>query len=363
MSLNQNNKEPNSEKKLDKIDFKDSEIKEEKYQYIFLSRKMRIYIFILFLFLSVTVNLEYGIFNSSVDILQADLSMSNSEYGLFISISSTGRIIGLIIYMLLLNLKHRKYTLIISIFLNGSSYILYQVSHNIFILIFAKMLSAGNKVCGDIYRPIWIEQFGLSNYKSIFFSLIQVVGSYGQIIGFNLGSLLFKKRWKMGLLSILILMYIIVIGFLIIPGKFFFRNYVFYEEKNESNEDIALTDITIEKSNKNMKERKITLFADEKKSKKQKEKKKNTMINGIKKVLIDCLNMLKNPIYLLIILKRSIITFVLQIVYSYFKQYQEHVLYNVNEDLIIIFYNISSLVSNAIGGFISGMATKKLGGY
>ena len=39
------------------------------------------------------------------------------------------------------------------------------------------------------------------------------------------------------------------------------------------------------------------------------------------------------------------------------------VLYNVNENLIIIFYNISNLVSNAFGGFISGMATKKLGGY
>ena len=53
------------------------------------------------------------IFNSSVDILQADLGMSNPQYGLFILISLAGRIIGLIIFMLLLNLKHRKYTLII----------------------------------------------------------------------------------------------------------------------------------------------------------------------------------------------------------------------------------------------------------
>ena len=246
--------------------------------------------------------------------------MSNAEYGIFISISFTGRIIGLIIFMFLLNFKHRKYTLIISIFLNGSSYILYQISNNIFILIFAKMLSAGTKVCGDIYRSIWIEQFGLSNYKSIFFSLIQVVGSYGQIIGFNLGSLIFKKRWKIGLLSILILMYIIFIGFLIVPGKFFFRSYIFCEEKNERKEDndvlpSFLIDTTIEKSNKNTKERKITFFVNEKNNKKNKEN-KNTMLNRIKKALKDCLNMLKNPIYLLIKLKRSIIAFVLQIVFK-----------------------------------------------
>ena len=48
MSLNKNNKESNSETKLDKIDNKDSEIKEDQEQYIFLSRKMRIYIFFLF---------------------------------------------------------------------------------------------------------------------------------------------------------------------------------------------------------------------------------------------------------------------------------------------------------------------------
>ena len=94
---------------------------------------------------------------------------------------------------------------------------------------------------------------------------------------------------------------------------------MFCEDKKESKEDNdALpsfpTDITIEKSIENTKERKITFFVNEKNRKNLKEKKKNTMINRIKKTFKDCLNMLKNPIYLLIILKRSIITFVLQIV-------------------------------------------------
>ena len=56
MSLNKNNKEPNYETKLDKINDKNSETKDDQEQYIFLSRKIRIYIFILFLILSITVN-------------------------------------------------------------------------------------------------------------------------------------------------------------------------------------------------------------------------------------------------------------------------------------------------------------------
>ena len=360
---------------LDELDKSDSENQFIQEQYIFLSRKMRIYIFILFLILSVAVDLEYGIFNSSVDYVQKDLNMNNSEYGLFVSISFTGRIIGLIIFMFLLNFKHRKFTLILSIFLNGSSYIVYLISSNIYLLIFAKMLAAGNKVCGTIYRPIWVEQFGLSKYKSIFFSLIQVVNSYGQIIGFNLGSLLFKKDWTKGLLCTMIILYINAIGFLIVPGKFFFRSYAFFDDNLNDNEDDLKNN-----ENKDVSVRNESIFVDEKiennlKMKKNIENKnenKKTIKEKIISVLKDVLKLIKNKIFLLSIIKRSIITFILQIVHSYLKQYQEKYFIpkNATEDeknklinLIVLFYNISTLASTAIGGLLSGIITKKLGGY
>ena len=367
--------EENAQKILDKLDKTDSEIQAMQEQYTFLSRKMRIYIFILFLILSVAVDLEYGIFNSSVDYLQKDLNMNNSEYGLFVSISFTGRIIGLVIFMFLLNLKHRKYTLIISIFLNGSSYILYQISTNSYLLIFAKMFAAGNKVCGTIYRPVWIEQFGLSKYKSIFFSLIQVASSYGQIIGFNLGSLLFKEKWKLALLCILGIMYLLALGFLIVPGKFFFRSYAFFEENNlENNSDNSSENDEEIKENKKeplISKRVESVFINEKINFSKKRtntvsKNKNSVKERIKSVFKDVWKLIKNIIFLLSIIKRSIITFILQIVHSYLKQYQEHYFFSgtePDEDLIVLFYNISSLASTAIGGILSGIITKKLGGY
>ena len=68
-------------------------------------------------------------------------------------------------------------------------------------------------------------------------------------------------------------------------------------------------------------------------------------------------------IYVLCIILRSNITFILQIVHSYLKQYQQHSLEDVNEDLIVLFYSISSLGSTAVGGLLGGIITKKLGGY
>lgn len=362
----------------DEIDNLNSEFQEN---YTVLSRKMRIYIFSLFLILSVVVDLESGIFNSSVDYLQADLNMNNAEYGLFVSISFTGRIIGLVIFMFLLNFKHRKYTLIATIFLHGLSYALYQISSNSYILTFAKMFAAGNKVCASIYRPVWIEQFGLSKYKSVFFSLVQIMSSYGQIIGFSLGSLLFKSNWKMGLLSILGMMYIIAIGFLVVPGKYFFRSYMYYEDKlvdiEDSNEDYATRsstpsiagDTESARSSTKGKKRYGSVFVNAKNVEKQKREKsgekkvKKTLWEKFKNLLSDLFLLVKNKIFLLCMIKRANTTFILQIVHSYLKQYQQHSLEEVNEDLIVLFYSISSLGSTAVGGLLGGIITKKLGGY
>ena len=366
------------EKILNQIKDLDSDLQEN---YTVLSRKIRIYIFSLFLILSVVVDLESGIFNSSVDILQKDLEMNNAQYGLFVSISFTGRIIGLVIFMVLLNFKHRKFTLITSIFLHGSSYGLYQISNNSYLLIFAKMFAAGNKVCATIYRPVWIEQFGLSKYKSIFFSLVQIMSSYGQIIGFNLGSFLFQENWKLGLLSILIIMYIIGIGFLVCPGKYFHRSYMYYEDKlvdtddkeknelekeNSQNERAGNYNINsnLKKSNNNaIKKKRGTVFVDSEKIKNQAENTEKTFKEKIIDMFKELLFLIKNKIYLLSVIKRANITFILQIVHSYLKPYQIHTLDNPDEDLLVLFYSLSTLVSGAVGGLIGGIITKKLGGY
>ena len=326
---------------------------------ITLSRKVRIFIFILFLFLSIVVDLDNGIFNSSVKYIMNDLNMNTTEYGLFASISFTGRIIGLIIFMVIINFKHRKFTLILTIILHGSSYFIFQISNNRYLLTFAKMFGAANKVCANVYRPVWIEQFGLSHYKSIFFSLVQIMSSYGQIIGFNLGSLYFEENWKTPLIYILALMYLIAICFMLIPGKYFHRNIIYYGEKTaasmDKNDNLDTNQEINNDTNKKTIIDRTTLFVSSVKS-----EKKN---KGFKNSLKDICSLLKNKIFLSCIIKRSNVTFIFQIIHSYLKIYQENILEDSNNDLITLFYNISSLLSTTIGGLLGGIIAKKLGGY
>ena len=332
---------------------------------VVLSRKTRIFIFCLFLVLSIVVDLDSGIFSASVKTLQADLGMSNTQYGLFVSISFIGRIIGLIFFMVIINFRHRKFTLILSIILHGSSYSLYKITNNIQILTFSKMFAAANKVCASVFRPVWIEQFGVSDYKSIFLSLVQIMSSYGQNIGFDLGSLYFKENWKTGLIYIMIIMLLIAFSFSLVPQKYFKRKYMFYEnklveatDKNEDNISTISKENLDNNSISSKKSKRKTLFVDSKKLAKLKNQKYNCI-----KLLKDLLSLITNKIYILSIIKRSINTFIFQIIHSYLKPYQETIFQGCDEKLIVLFYNLANLVATMIGGLIGGILTKKVGGY
>ena len=362
---NQFNENPiNSDNISNKEEFQETEN-------VILSRKVRILIFCLFLVLSIVVDLDNGIFSSSVDVLEKDLGMNNTEYGTFVSVSFIGRIIGLVFFMVVINFKHRKFTLTSTIALHGSSYIFYKITTNAWILIFAKMFAAAMKVCASVYRPVWIEQFGLSNYKSIFFSLVQVMSSYGQVIGFNLGSLYFKGNWKLALIYVMIIMLVIALFFALIPGKYFYRSYMYYGEKlvetdDDTDKDKAFRTISEiserasvqSSSSTSSKKKKQTIFVNSKTIKELKDKKYN-----FKSLLRDLWILIKNKIFILSIIRRSITTFVFQIIHSYLKVYQESVIKGCNQKLLVLFYNIASLLATAIGGLIGGVLTKCVGGY
>ena len=67
--------------------------------------------------------------------------------------------------------------------------------------------------------------------------------------------------------------------------------------------------------------------------------------------------------YILCIIERANVTFILQIIYSYLEPYQQNTLNQNDEKLIVLFYSLATLLATAIGGLLGGIITKKLGGY
>ena len=134
------------------------------------------------------------------------------------------------------------------------------------------MFASANKACASVFRPVWIEQFGVSDYKSIFLSLVQIMRSYGQNIGFDFGFLYFKENWKTGLIYIMIIMLLIAFSFALVLQKYFYRKYRFYENKlvettdeNEDNISIISKNNLDNNSTSSKKSKRKTLFVDSKK--------------------------------------------------------------------------------------------------
>jgi len=332
---------------------------------VVLSRKVRIFIFTLFLLLSIVADLDDGLFSAFKSLLTKNsYVMDPDQFGGLASATSIGKLLGSVIFMVVINFKHRKFTLIITIILHGSSFLVYKLTTNFSIFFFARMFGAANKVCATVYRPVWIEQFGLSNYKSILFSLIQIMGSYGNAIGMNLGSLLFNEedRWNLSFLIIAIMMGSIAFGFIICPGKYFYRSYMFLNNKivdtdESDNEDSNNNTDGIELSSTKEKIDRVSVFVNYNK----KEQKKKYKFEDL---LRDLLLLIKDKIYVLSIIKRSTITFVFKIIHSYTKSYQTDKFKEEGGDnYILLFYNLSSLLFSALGGLLGGIITKKLGGY
>ena len=371
--LDSSDNEKNKNEKLIKGDHHEEMENKGIYQEnksVVLSRKIRIFILILFLLLSIVADLDGGIFSSSIDTVQKDLGMEPVEYGVFTSASYIGRIFGSFFFMIVISFKHRKFTLISTIILHGSAFFVYKFTTNRVILIFIKIFITANKVCASIYRPVWIEQFGLSNYKSsLLISLVIIISSYGNTIGYVLGDDVFgEKDWTNALVAVSALMGLIALGFIASPAKYFYRSYMLYNDKIVDTEDSENPE---DNNNNNMIEFSTTKIKKNKGSvfisyhKFQQQKKKKRKFEDLLRYLGE---FIKDKVYILCIIKRANTTFVLQIINTYIKSYPMKKFDSFTDDkeklkdLIKYFYLFSSLACGSLGGLLGGIITKKIGG-
>ena len=145
---------------------------------------------------SVITDLDEGIIVSSYKSFIKDLNISDIQYGTLNSITPSGKILSLIIYMILINKNHRKFILVFTSFLHGISFYLYFFNDNYYYIAIVKFLASFCKIFITIYIPVWIDQFGIKKFKTLLLTIVYMVISYGRIIGAWLGTVIFNNEWK-----------------------------------------------------------------------------------------------------------------------------------------------------------------------
>ena len=346
-----------------------------------LKRNVRWMIIIIYLLIDIFISMDTGLFTSASTIIKEYLKIDDKKFGLFGSCIHFGRIFGTILFMFIFNIFNRKNLLIISFFINCISVFCLTIAHNIIVLFISRVLNGLCTSFGLIYFPIWIDQFGIQNKKTLMMSLLQMAFPIGMIIGYTINTILGSIKWKITLLIEIISLFICNICMIFIPKKYFSKKLSFKQhfdgiEKikkmkkikiKKSSQNIALTnkninkkDNDINKLNLNLNKNNIevnraSLFGENN----LEQIKNNDIFTFSKKIKF----ILSNKIFICTILYKSINQFILSGLTFWLTDYLENILGEKNSFQRLYVYIetivIGPIIGIALGGFLGSLT----GGY
>ena len=168
---------------------------------IIIDDKKRIIIFIILSIVATVSSLDGGIIARQNEIIKNDFGGENEErVGLFGSIDYIGRVLGSIIFTLIMGRVNRKMILVITLIFKTITLIIPAlVNKNYEINLIARALSGISQVFYPTYLPVWCDQYAKKNLKAIWVTIVQIGNPIGIILGYGLGlisgNLLFSSGW------------------------------------------------------------------------------------------------------------------------------------------------------------------------
>ena len=346
-----------------------------------LKRNVRWMIIIIYLLIDIFISMDTGLFTSASTIIKEYLKIDDKKFGLFGSCIHFGRIFGTILFMFIFNIFNRKNLLIISFFINCISVFCLTIAHNIIVLFISRVLNGLCTSFGLIYFPIWIDQFGIQNKKTLMMSLLQMAFPIGMIIGYTINTILGSIKWKITLLIEIISLFICNICMIFIPKKYFSKKLSFKQHfdgiekikkmkkikikklsqnaaltnKNINKKDNDINKLNLNLNKNNIEVNRASLFGENN----LEQIKNNDIFTFSKKIKF----ILSNKIFICTILYKSINQFILSGLTFWLTDYLENILGEKNSFQRLYVYIetivIGPIIGIALGGFLGSLT----GGY
>ena len=368
--------------------------KKKKKSKIYLSRYVRLALFFELLIFSVIIDLDSGIIVSSYKSFTQDLNMSDLQYGSLNSITTIGKIIALLIFMVIINKNHRKFIIVTTSFFHGLYFFGFFLNDNYYYIATLKFFASFCKVFITVYIPVWIDQFGIKKYKTLLLTIVFMVTSYGRIVGAWIGTVIFENEWKKAFTCCGIIFLILSIGLFIIPQKYYSTKYMLIEQQKKYTGNIVeklvptKNDEEIKKEIENIKD--IEYLDDEKKKSESKEMikeetEKDTDVNSNdkkEKLIYDYKTeeenkmfknlstfskfkiVILNQCFIFSSLSRACLFFLFKIIHVFLKKYTFEALNYNNEITFFYYYSLTTILAPSLGSLIGGaICNKFLGGY
>ena len=294
--------------------------------------KTRTSIYICLLCISCFSFSDGGILPQQVDNIKSDFNTTkDSTIGFFGSVDFIGRVIGALIFAMIMGKTNRKMLLASLLLLKSLTLMIALFTKNKVVNIIFRGISGISQVFFTSYFSVWCDQYGKEKKRTLMVTFIQLFGAFGIVIGYGMGLICDKvssndfSGWRLafGLEGVILLAFSLIIFFF--NNKYFSCNFVLIKD-NEGREENLLNEI-------NMK----------------------YVLNNFKKII-------SNKIFLFTNLSSSVICFGMRVIQYWGDKYMENVLHMEKSERFIAFGSLS-ILGPILGILAGGIICTKLGGY
>ena len=242
---------------------KENEKLNSKHQ-VRLSRIRRILLFFVMVGIESILNVSSGIFSSATKEIKSELKLSDTRFGSFGTANSIGRVASSILFGIFNQRISRKWTTTIFVSFHAFFLFIFKITNNVPILIIFRGFLGFTQTTPSVYVPVWINQFGLSEYKTIQITSLQLFQTIGKLLGHLINFMLGLENWKNGFALEGVILLFLAFCCLISPEDYFSRKL--YPKKMETPERLSCTiyeenEIKIDENNKKN-EQKHSYFSD-----------------------------------------------------------------------------------------------------
>ena len=150
-----------------------SKIKKNLPERFILKHSVRKYIFII-LFLSIIAShFTMSIFRGSSKEIKKELKLDEATYGIFGTLYNLGKVLSTIILLCSMNQQNRRRMISSALFSASMLLLLFKFTTNKYILMPSFFFTSFCIMTINVYVPIWIDQFSINKYKTIYLTLVQ----------------------------------------------------------------------------------------------------------------------------------------------------------------------------------------------
>lgn len=304
-----------------------------------LSDYKRNVIFIVLVIVSILSSCDGGIIpqqNSGIKFhFNEEGDKSEKRVGLFGSIDYIGRIIGSLIFIIIMGKMNRKMLLIITLLFKAVTLFIPIVFYGYYINAIARCLSGISQVFYPTYLPVWCDQYAKKKKRTIWVTLVQIGNPLGIIIGYGLGmicGIAKDKNDKEKIIGWRLAFPLEGITLIICAVIIFFFDKIYFSEK--------------------------FVLVDDFKGKEEElpeEKKQISLFTNVGKILA-------NLIFLFCSLCNSVAFFGIGVVQYFGDKYMKLVL-KIGDSARFILFGMLCLFGPTTGMVVGGVISSKLGGY